>query len=134
VIVRHILPALLVAVMFAVCAFDAAASGRQTRIVAGATVGKYRAVVTASKTSTGAAPTATATVTTYVRSGGTWKRTGSHRLDGTFFWKTITAPHGLCRFAIARTPAPVHLVVQPLITPAIGCATSATFGFGRRAS
>jgi hypothetical protein len=126
---RRIVPLLVAVLAAAVCAAEVSAARSQTRTVATATVGTYRAVVTAAKTSVGPAPTAKVDLATYVRSGSRWKRVGLHRLDGTFFWKTITAPHGLCKLAVVRKPAPVHVVVQPLITPSIGCGASVTFGF-----
>jgi hypothetical protein len=113
-------------------AVTALAEPGPTRTIATTTSGGYRAVATAQRSSSGAAPTATLTVETYVRSGTTWKRAGVHRLGGIFFWKTLTAPHGLCALAIERRPASAHLVIRPLITPAIGCGRRTTFDFEAR--
>ncbi|HVU78838.1 MAG TPA: hypothetical protein VHC67_14765 [Gaiellaceae bacterium] len=127
-VVRRIVPVFIAVLAAAALTTDVSAR-TQTRTVATATAGAYRAVVTAAKTSAGPAPTAKVTVVAYVRSGSRWKHVGSHRLSGTFFWKTITAPHGLCTLAVVRKPAPVHVVVQPLITPSIGCGSRVAFDF-----
>jgi hypothetical protein len=128
-IVHRILLVLALAATAAALAADASAAPRKTRVVAATTAGAYRAVLTAVKTSSGPAPTAALSVATYVRSRGAWKRTGTRRIDGTFFWKSLSAPHAVCRFAIARKAAPVHVVVEPLVTAALGCGSVVNVDF-----
>ncbi|HEX4521792.1 MAG TPA: hypothetical protein VH063_19610 [Gaiellaceae bacterium] len=90
----------------------------------------YRAAVVADKSSGGAAPTARVNVVTYVRAGGRWQRAAARRLPGTYFWKTVTAPHAVCRFdistagrGVARQPG---VIVQLLASPSLGCGPTAT--------
>jgi hypothetical protein len=85
-----------------------------------------RADVTAQKTGGGAAPTAVVTVTTYRRSHGRWVKHASRRLGGTYFWKTITAPHAICRLELVTSRSP-RVIVQLLQTPSLGCARAQTF-------
>jgi hypothetical protein len=83
----------------------------------------YRVVVTAQRTSAGSAPTARVDATTYRRSHGTWRRLGTRRLAGTFFWKVVSSPHAVCELAIATTGgrATPRATVQLLVSPSLGC-------------
>jgi hypothetical protein len=90
----------------------------QTRTIAKLETVDARVVLTARRTSGGSAPDAAVTVAIYTRSGAAWKRTGSHRLTG--FWFTVTAPHALCRLAVA-TAKTSHVEVQLLQSPSLGC-------------
>ena len=94
----------------------AAASGTQ-KTIAIVTEGNLRAVVVAHKRSGGNAPTAAITVTGYRTDGHVWHRTRSHRLTATFFWKTVTAPQGVCRLELNS----VKLSLSLLVSPSIGC-------------
>jgi hypothetical protein len=90
------------------------------------TTADYRSVVVATKTSGGGAPTAAVTVDTFGRAvGGHWQRVGARRLAGPFFWKTVTAPHALCRLEIVTASSP-RVTVQLLRTPSLGCARAET--------
>src|SRR6185437_8578159 len=77
----------------AVLALAVPAAGAASRSKAVATVSNahYRAVVQAAKTSGGAAPTARASILVYARLHGSWERTRTQLLPGTYFWKTLTA-------------------------------------------
>jgi len=65
------------------------------------------------------------TVDTFDRTGGQWQRVGARRLAGPFFWKTVTAPHALCRLEIVTASSP-GVTVQLLRTPSLGCARPET--------
>jgi hypothetical protein len=109
-------------------AHGAAAAGQAvtgTRTIASVTTVDYRAVVVAGKLSGGAAPTARVTVAGYLRDSGHWRRVETRRLAGPFFWKTITAPHAICRLEVSTrraqsTMRPV-VIVQLLLSPSLGC-------------
>ena len=93
----------------------------------------YRAVLTAQRESGGAAPTAAVRLVIYSRVHGGWHRAGVHRLSGTFFWKTVTAPHGICEIHLRTTGTP-RLAVQLLESPSVGCGRTQTFGMGGQGS
>ncbi len=114
-------------------AAPAGASGRQT--AAAKTVGsvatlEYRAVLTATRTSAGSAPTAAVTLTSYSRVDGRWARNGSRRLSGQYFWKTVTAPHSVCRLELTSADGSTALrpsvTASILISPSIGCGRAQT--------
>src|ERR687883_664731 len=73
----------------------------------------------------GGAPTAAVTLSTFERVHGSWRRTGTRRLRGTYFWNTVTGPRALCTFEIhtaaTRRASRPSVVVQLLVTPALGC-------------
>ena len=95
-----------------------AAPAAQAQTIAKVETVDARVVLTARRTSGGSAPNASVTVATYARSGGGWKRTGSHRLTG--FWFTVTAPHALCRLSVA-TAKQAQVELQLLQSPSLGC-------------
>jgi hypothetical protein len=107
----------------------AGAAARATTIATATSV-DYRAEVTARKGSGGAAPTAAMSVTTYRRGAGGWRRAGVRRLRGTYFWKTVTAPHAVCRLELATASGAAStrplVRVQLLASPALGCARTET--------
>jgi hypothetical protein len=112
-----------------------ATAGAPAKTIAIVTSVDYRAVVTVRQSSSGTAPTAAVTVTTYSRAAGHWALARRHRLPETYFWKTVTAPRGLCRLEIS-TAAPgksrgPRLVVQLLLSPALGCGRTFTFALAR---
>ena len=102
-----------------------AAGGVPTKTIAAVTSVDYRAVVTARKSSSGSAPAATVTVTTYTPDKGRWALARDRRLPETYFWKTVTAPRALCRLEISTagvaTGRGPRLIVQLLLSPALGC-------------
>jgi hypothetical protein len=106
-------------------AAEAAAAAASSKTVATVTTADYRSVVVATKTSGGGAPTAAVTVDTFGRAGGHWQRVGARRLAGPFFWKTVTAPHAVCRLEIVTASSP-RVTVQLLRTPSLGCARAET--------
>ena len=73
----------------------------------------------------GGAPTAAVTLSTFERVHGSWRRTGKRQLRGTYFWNTVTGPRALCTFEIhtaaTRRASRPSVVVQLLVTPALGC-------------
>jgi hypothetical protein len=95
------------------------------RTVASTTTSDFRVVVKAVRRDAGAAPEATLTLTTFERHRGAWKRTGTHRLAGTYFWKTVTGPRAVCRLEISTTGAQANFrpraVVRFLVSPSLGC-------------
>lgn len=114
----------------AFAAAPAGAAAASTKTVASVTTVDYRAVVVATRSSGGGAPVARVTVTTFGRSGGRWRKLDATRLAGPFFWKTVTAPHGLCRLEIATASstggARPRVTVQLLRSPSLGCAGART--------
>jgi hypothetical protein len=75
----------------------------------------------------GSPPTARVVVTTYRRDGAAWKRIASHRLAGTYFWNTVTAPRAICELQlVAAGSSRPHVTVQLLVTPSIGCGRAQT--------
>jgi len=95
------------------------------RTVASTTTRDFRVVVEAVRSGEGAASEATLTLTTFGRHRGAWQRTGTHRLGGTYFWKTVTGPRAVCRLEIRTTGAQTKFrpraVVQLLQSPSLGC-------------
>ena len=121
----------LIAAVLAVSASAQAAP--TTRTVATVATLDQRAVVVAHKASAGRAPTAQVTVTTYVRAPGGWHHVADRRLDGPFFWNTVTASHAVCRLEVktggSPTAARQSLTVQLLTSPSIGCGRAQTIPF-----
>jgi hypothetical protein len=127
---RTWIAAIVLAVAALVSSAAAPAAGRTaatSKTVATVTTPGLRAVVSATKSSSGSAPTAAVTVTAYVDG----KRVAERRVAGEFFWKTVTAPHGVCRLELeAAGPgkaARAQVTVQLLVSPSIGCGRSQTF-------
>jgi hypothetical protein len=110
--------ALVLAAAGLALAVPAAGAAPPSKAVATVSNAHYRAVVRAAKTSGGAAPTAAASLVVYSRSHGSWRRTRTQSLPGTYFWKTLTAPHAVCRLHLASAKLSVSL----LVTPSLGCA------------
>jgi len=106
----------------------AASGAAGTATLATASSTDYRAVVTAHRTSGGAAPSAAVTVVTYERAGSHWRRTSTKPVPGAYFWKTVTGSRVLCRFDLATvggTSRP-HVTVALLQTPSLGCGPTET--------
>jgi hypothetical protein len=129
---RHLVPAGLVLtavlVSAAVATGGSSAGGEDasaSRTIASKTTSDFRVVVTAEKLGSGDAPAATATLETYRRVGAGWRRTGSHELDGPYFWKTLTGQRAVCRLEIRTTGGATRFrprtLVQLLQTPSVGC-------------
>lgn len=114
----------------ALAAAPAGAAAASSKTIASVSTVDYRAVVVALRSSGGSAPTARVTVDTFRRSGGHWQRLDAARLAGPFFWKTVTAPHALCRFEITTASgsggARPGVTVQLLRSPSLGCAAAET--------
>jgi hypothetical protein len=105
--------------------------------VAVVTSDDFRVVVTAAKgASGGGAPTAVVTATTFERTAGRWQRTGTYRLNGTYFWNTVTGPRALCqlelRTAGARPGFRPQVRLQLLVSPALGCGRTHSYALTRR--
>jgi hypothetical protein len=70
-------------------------------------------------------------VTTSQRLHGRWQQTTTHRLNGTYFWNTATGPRAVCRLEIRTASAQPtfrpYIVVQLLVSPALGCGTAQRF-------
>ena len=108
----------------------AATTTPKTTTIASATSLDYRVVLGVRKNPGGNAPTAEVIVTTYVRSNSRWHHAGSRNLPGTYFWKTVSAPHSLCRLEIDSTSSTgargPRAIVQLLVSPSIGCGRTQT--------
>ena len=103
----------------------AATHSTLTAAIATASSTDFRAELVARRSSGGSAPTATVTLTTFERNGSVWRKLTSKRLDGSFFWKTVSSPRAICRFELASAARP-HVTVQLLLTPALGCGKPVT--------
>jgi hypothetical protein len=79
----------------------AATHSTLTAAIATASSTDFRAELVARRSSGGSAPTATVTLTTFERNGSVWRKLTSKRLDGSFFWKTVSSPRAICRFELA---------------------------------
>jgi hypothetical protein len=121
---RTVLALALGAILLAIVA---AATGATTpsKTIATTSSSDFRADLVAQRSSGGKAPTANLTVVTYERGQSAWKRLGSRRVAGTFFWKTVTGPRAICKLELATVGHP-RVIVQTLVTPAIGCGKAAT--------
>jgi hypothetical protein len=108
----------------------AADTAAKATTIATATSLDYRVDVTARKISGGNAPTAEIIVTNYQRSNGHWRPAGTSQIPGIYFWKTVSAPHSLCRLEIDTARAPAagvpRAIVQVLVSPSIGCGRTQT--------
>jgi len=122
----------VIAVALVAGAYASGSTGARTetastkaRTVASTTTSDFRVVVEAVRRGEGAAPEATLTLTTFERHRGAWQRTGTHRLGGTYFWKTVTGPRAVCRLETRTTGAQAKFrpraVVQFLLSPSLGC-------------
>jgi hypothetical protein len=104
-------------------------AGSQT--IAEASARDFRTVLTATKTSGGAAPTAAVTATSFERRDGRWARTGTRELPGTYFWKTVTGPRAVCRLEIRTSGAGAafrpRARAQLLVSPSLGCGRASTY-------
>jgi hypothetical protein len=99
----------------------AAQAAAPSRSIASVQSVDYRVALQATRTSAGAAPTARVLVQVEARRGGTWRTVVLRRLPGTYFWKTVTGPHAVCRLQLADAGTR-RVTVQLLETPSIGCA------------
>jgi hypothetical protein len=102
------------------------AGASESKTIASASTSDFRVVVSATNLGGGAgAPAASVTVTTFERASGAWRRTGTRRLRGAYFWKTVTGPLAVCRLEIRTTAAEPgfrpHAVIQLLRSPSLGC-------------
>ena len=111
-----LVPALLTALTLTTTASGAIAS----KTIATAASTDFRADLVAQKSSSGSAPTATVTLTTYRQAAGGWQRIGSRRVTGTYFWNTVTGPRAVCRFELASA-GHAHVAAQVLVSPSVGC-------------
>jgi hypothetical protein len=103
-----------------------------SRVIATVTTSDFRVVLTARQArAEGSPPSAVIRVTTSQRIGGRWQQTATHRLRGTYFWHTATGPRAVCRLEIRTAGAPPkfrpYVVVQLLVSPALGCGTTERF-------
>lgn len=97
------------------------AAPRPATIGTAATV-DYRVVLTARRTSAGAAPTAAVTATVYRLGRDSWERTASRRVPGTYFWNVVSGRNALCELSIATAGAGTpHAAIRLLVSPSIGC-------------
>jgi hypothetical protein len=90
-------------------------------VIASATAHYFRIVVTATKTSNGAAPTATVHVKAYSRRAGSWRSDGRLQLGArnAFFWNVLEGGHAVRDFTISND-SPARGSVRLLLTPALG--------------
>jgi hypothetical protein len=103
-----------------------------SKVIATVTTSDFRVVLTARQTGAGGgAPSADVGVTTSQRVGARWRQTATQRLKGTYFWKTTTGPRAVCRLDIRTAGAQPtfrpYVVVQLLVSPALGCGTAQRF-------
>ena len=86
-----------------------AARGEQAsssaKSIASTTTSDFRVVVTAERRGGGPAPSAALTATTFARAENRWRRTGTHRLGDSYFWKTVTARRAVCRLVLRTAGA-----------------------------
>lgn len=96
--------------------------------IASSTAHDLRIVVSAVRTGSGSAPSATVYVTAYDKSGGVWRKLDEMRLGARnqFFWDTITDSHAVRDFTISNTD-PRGGSIRLLESPALGF--SPTFHF-----
>jgi hypothetical protein len=95
------------------------------RTIASTSTSDFRVVVTAAQLDEGPSPSAALTATTFTRAENRWRRTGRHRLGGSYFWKTVTGPRAVCRLEMRTTGSSAafkpRAIVQLLVTPSLGC-------------
>jgi hypothetical protein len=97
------------------------AAAPSTTVIATATARDLRIDVTAQRSGTGAAPTATARVVAFVKTPDGWQPRGELRLgarDG-WFWNVLTGPHAIGGLTVSNA-APDRGNVQLLVSPALG--------------
>jgi hypothetical protein len=120
---------------------ERASADRNTSIappveVAVVTAKDFRVVLSATRSSRGAAPTAKVVAAVFRRDAGRWIGTGRHVLPGTYFWHTITGPRAICRLELntAITPAVARprVTIQLLQSPSLGCARAHDYFLTRR--
>jgi hypothetical protein len=92
----------------------------------------FRVAVVAYRVSGGAAPTAEVRLAIAQRAtGGGWRERGERRLDGTYFWRTVSGPRSVCKLEIATpgtlTSVRPHVTVQLLVSPSLGCGRAHRF-------
>jgi hypothetical protein len=104
---------------------DTQARSRSSETIAAMTTSDFRVVVSAAKTSSGQAPSASVTVKTFERSFAGWRPTGARVLEEPYFWKTLTGPRAVCRLEIRtagqRAGSRPRAIVQLLQSPSLGC-------------
>jgi hypothetical protein len=117
---RTAFAAVLASMLLPIAGSAAAAAPATATIVSANAVG-FRAVVTATKTSGGGAPSASVTVAAFERAGGSWRPVGRVRVGrpGGFFWKVLTGPRSIRQFSIG-TSSPDRVTLQMLVSPALG--------------
>jgi hypothetical protein len=103
-----------------------------SRVIATVTTSDFRVVLTARQARAGGgAPSAVVAATTSQRFGGRWQQTATHRLKGNYFWNTARGPRAVCRIGIRTAGAQPtfrpHVVIQLLVSPALGCGTTQRF-------
>jgi hypothetical protein len=101
-----------------------------SKTIGTASTSDFRVVLTATKLGGSTAPEARVTVTTSRKTGAGWRRTGTARLAGTYFWKTVTGPQAVCRLELRTTGGATsspRAVVEVLQTPSLGCGPQAAF-------
>jgi hypothetical protein len=106
----------------------AAGAAAQQSSVASATAHNFRVVVSAVRTGSGSAPSATVYVTAYDKVGGVWRKMDQMPLGSRngFFWDTLTGGHAVRDLTISNSD-PRGGSVQLLVSPALGF--SPTFHF-----
>jgi hypothetical protein len=92
----------------------------RTATVAVVTTQEFRVAVVARRVTGGPAPTAEVRVALARRVGGSWREFAERRLGETYFWKTVSRPHAVCRLAI-ETAGTKRVTVRLLLSPSIGC-------------
>jgi hypothetical protein len=102
-------------------AASAAPDASATATIARGSAGSFGVQVTVTKTSAGGAPSATANVAAFEKTGGKWKPLGRLRIGRSngFFWKVLTGPRAIRQFSIGNS-TPQRVSVQLLVTPALG--------------
>jgi len=118
----------VLAVLAGTLALPVQAAPRPATIGTAATV-DFRVVLTARRTSGGAAPTAAVTATIYRLGRDSWERTGSHAVPGTYFWNVVSRRNAVCELSIATAGAArPRATVRLLVSPSIGCGRSYRVG------
>jgi hypothetical protein len=120
--------ATVVAVGLLPLAGSAAAATPARATIASANAVGFRAVVRATETSGGRAPSASLSVAAYRNAGGTWRLLGDVPVgrSGGFFWKVLTGRSAIRAFSISTT-SPQHVTLQVLVSPALGWSPVYTF-------
>ena len=106
-----------------------------SRVIATVTTSDFRVVLAARQTGTGGgASSAVVTATVSQRVGGRWQQTATHRLRDAYFWNTATGPRAWCRLEIRTAGTQPkfrpYVLVQLLVSPALGCGTTQRFRLG----